>query len=70
MCEFQRRRTLVDNEVCPKGGCRRVENVDHLFWGCGYANEVWQGMERMIKYLTGVERMSFDIMMFGLCDVG
>lgn len=68
--EFQRRRRLIDSEVCPREGCRRVESVDHLFWGCGYANEVWKGMVKMIKGLTGVENVSFEMMMFGLCAVG
>lgn len=59
--EFQRRRRMVDSEVCPREGCGQCENVYHLFWGCKFAKEVWKNMGKLIEGLTGIKRITYEM---------
>lgn len=68
--EFQRRRRFVDSEVCPRLGCRGIERVVHVFWECRYAKKVWKRMEKMIEGLTGVNSVTYEMVLYGLCDLG
>ncbi|OCT68823.1 hypothetical protein XELAEV_18040120mg [Xenopus laevis] len=66
---FQRRRKLVDSQQCPREGCNGCEGLVHVFWECGYAKQVWAKMKGLIKGLTGVELLSYGMMMYGLSKV-
>ena len=67
---FQRRRRLVDSEVCPREGCIGCEDVVHLLWRCVFAKKVWRKMGGLIKGLTGVEDLTYEMVVYGLCDLG
>ncbi|OCT66070.1 hypothetical protein XELAEV_18042324mg [Xenopus laevis] len=67
--EFQRRRRVVDSEVCPREGCRIVENVNHVLWECGFAKNVWRKLGYFVVGLTGVQFLTLNMFLFGLCDV-
>lgn len=67
--EFQRRRGLIVRCI-RREGCRRVENVEHLFWECGFAKRVWKNLMKMVKGLTGMGRVILEMMMFELCKLG
>lgn len=42
--EFKRLRGLVMmSELCPREGCRGLENVENVFWHCKYARYVEGG---------------------------
>lgn len=58
---FQRRRRLVDSEVCPREGCRWCEDVVHLLWRYEFAKKVWRKMGGLIKGLTGVEGITYEM---------
>lgn len=47
--------------VCPKEGCRRVGSVEDLqvFCKCENGKEVRKSLMKVVKGLTGVERMTF-----------
>lgn len=42
MREFQRRRRLVDREICLREGCERVRSVEQVLWECKYVKGVWK----------------------------
>ncbi|OCT91045.1 hypothetical protein XELAEV_180196641mg, partial [Xenopus laevis] len=63
---FQRRRRLVNSEQCPREGCDKVETIVHLLWECEYAKGVWRRMGKLIKGITGIEFLTYNMMMFGL----
>ncbi|OCT73429.1 hypothetical protein XELAEV_18036406mg [Xenopus laevis] len=67
--EFQKKRSLINSEICEREGCGRNENIPHVFWECLYAKEVWWKMGKMIKGLTGVQLLTFHMMLYGLCDI-
>lgn len=67
---FQRRRRLVDSEVCPREGCRGYEDVVHLLWKCEFAMKVWSRMRGLIKVLTWVEGITYEMIVYGLCNLG
>lgn len=60
----------MDSDVCPKEGCGGIERVIHVFWECRYAKKIWNRMEKMVKGLTGVDRITYEIVLYGLCDLG
>ncbi|OCT59565.1 hypothetical protein XELAEV_18000987mg [Xenopus laevis] len=66
---FQRRRNLINNEQCPRETCGGTEHIPHIFWECGYAKEVWSRLKKLIKGLTDVECLTYEMVMFGLCGL-
>ncbi|OCT68828.1 hypothetical protein XELAEV_18040128mg [Xenopus laevis] len=66
---FQRRRRLVNSEKCPRELCNAFENITHVFWECNYAKVIWGRMGNLIKGLTEVELLTYNMMLFGLCGL-
>ncbi|OCT78691.1 hypothetical protein XELAEV_18029778mg [Xenopus laevis] len=67
--EFQRRRGLVEREICEREVSGKIENITHVFWNCMYAKEVWKRMGKMMKELTGVQILTFNMTLYGLCNI-
>ena len=50
------RHKLTKNQYCPRVGCGGEESVQHVFWGCAFAQEVWGLVEGRYKVLGRVTR--------------
>ena len=50
------RHSLTKNRYCPRVGCGGEESVQHVFWGCAFAQEVWGLVEGRYKVLGRVTR--------------
>ena len=51
------RHKLTKNRFCPREGCgREEETVNHVFWECRLAQEVWGWMGRRYERVRGVTR--------------
>ncbi|OCT86411.1 hypothetical protein XELAEV_18020093mg [Xenopus laevis] len=66
---FQRRRSFINNDKCPRETCGGTEHIPHIFWECGYAKEVKSCLKNLIKGLTDIECLKYEMVMFGLCGL-
>ncbi|OCT79708.1 hypothetical protein XELAEV_18026517mg [Xenopus laevis] len=66
---FQRRKRLVNSEKCPRECCNSSENIIDVLWECYYAKTIWGRMGKLIKGLTGIELLTYNMMLFGLCGL-
>ncbi|KAM4045420.1 uncharacterized protein ACNLHF_009252 [Anomaloglossus baeobatrachus] len=65
---FQHRRGLVASARCPRDRCAQEETVFHLFWYCTYAQEVWQAVGTLLKWVCGLRTLNCDVVLYGIID--
>lgn len=53
---------LSDNKNCPRSTCHEEEEtIEHVMWGCVFAQEVWREMQVQYECLNGIQ---YDELMF------
>uniref|UniRef100_A0A803K3B6 Reverse transcriptase domain-containing protein n=1 Tax=Xenopus tropicalis TaxID=8364 RepID=A0A803K3B6_XENTR len=63
--DFQYRRGLLRSPKCPREGCTENETCMHFIWNCKFAQRMWRDMGVVMKAITGLSYINYEVVMFG-----